>query len=238
MTSFLRNKINLLSTLVNPAEVDNPPKRKVLVIHCHPSSTSFSNAICDHVVDGLKSSGHEVRLKKLYFNGVKEECYGGTTFQPVLTAEEYAAMNNPEVVKDRLAGIVSDKVMNEAVKDLRWSNAIVFIYPTWWSTVPAMLKGYFDRTLVPGVAFTRNDKGLVPNLTNINKIGVVTTFGGSHTVQFLCGDNGRRYFARSFRFLCAPGTNILWHGMHEVPTAKQADREAFLAEVKKAYSKF
>src|SRR4051794_24780838 len=121
MTSFLRNKINLLSTVINPAEVDNPPQRKVLVIHCHPSSHSFSSAICNNVVEGLKSSGHEVRLRKLYFHGNKDECYGGSTWNPVLTAEEHAAQNDPVLIKDRLSGKISDKVMNEAVKDLRWS---------------------------------------------------------------------------------------------------------------------
>lgn len=101
-----------------------------------------------------------------------------------------------------------------------------------------MLKGYFDRVLVTGVAFKRSDKGILPNLKNIEKIGVVTTFGGSKTVQFLVGDNGRRFLGRNFRFLCAPQCNMVWHGMHEAMLRKPEEREQFLDEVKRAYSHF
>ena len=74
----------------------------------------------------------------------------------------------------------------EAIGDLRWCNAVVMVYPTWWFNVPGALKGYIDRTFLPHVAFRlpkqsrpddtgATETGLQPLLTNIEKLGVVST---------------------------------------------------------------
>lgn len=43
--------------------------------------------------------------------------------------------------------------VQEAVEDLRWCDSLVLVYPTWWSGMPAVLKGFFDRVFLPNVAF-------------------------------------------------------------------------------------
>ena len=63
------------------------------------------------------------------------------------------------------------------VEILKESDGIVFCFPHWWLSMPAVLKGYFDRVWGPGKAFVYDDKGgnIKPN--NIRVLGVVTTFG-------------------------------------------------------------
>ena len=80
-----------------------------------------------------KEGGHACKRRSLYAEG----------FQPALSASERSryfdcvAKNYSDDVKSHLA-------------DLRWCDSLIFVYPTWWFNMPAMLKGYFDRTLVPG----------------------------------------------------------------------------------------
>ena len=63
------------------------------------------------------------------------------------------------------------------------AEKLVFVFPQWWFNVPAILKGFFDRVLVPGVAFDHASGGgpLIPRLTHVNALWVVSSAhpGGS-----------------------------------------------------------
>ncbi|TFJ83271.1 hypothetical protein NSK_005433 [Nannochloropsis salina CCMP1776] len=123
---------------------------------------------------------------------------------------------------------------------LKWCDALIFVYPTWWYAMPAILKGWIDRTFLPHSAFTLPTPtspppsvvGLVPCLKNIKKVGVVTTYGSSYQVIRYVGDPGRRIIARGLRPLFDAQCTLLWLGMYSCDTASQAKREEFLAEVK------
>ena len=125
LKALVLNKLNLVSSFIRPHEEAKPEPKNVLVIQSHPVNDSFSTGICERVIKGLQSSGNQVRVRKLYFQGDKSECYGGKTFQPVLTAAEKANylvgneiiidLNNPNTVSH----ISSDEI-KEAVMDLKW----------------------------------------------------------------------------------------------------------------------
>ncbi len=129
MIHYLRTKLNTVCSLISPPELDPPPTRKVLVIHCNPVKDSFSTAISQRVVSGLKTSGHEVKLRRLYVDDNESvDSYGNRSFSPVLTKEErlhHYYTNETFDVKLR------DQTILEAIDDLKWCNAIVFVYPTW-----------------------------------------------------------------------------------------------------------
>ena len=111
---------------------------RALVIYCHPRTGSFTEAVKDLVVDKLNTAGAEVRVHDLYASG----------FSPVLTAQEHEGY---EACPDNCAPVQSD------VEDVRWCDTLIFVYPTWWYGLPAILKGWLDRVLLPDVAFLMPD---------------------------------------------------------------------------------
>jgi NAD(P)H dehydrogenase (quinone) len=91
------------------------------------------------------------------------------------------------------------------VDSLQWCEALIFVYPTWWFGQPAMLKGWLDRVLVPGVAFTMpcpQTKRFGHTLKHIRHLGVFTTCGASFWLTKLIGSPGKRILMRGLR-LCA-----------------------------------
>ncbi|UXN72879.1 NAD(P)H-dependent oxidoreductase [Devosia sp. A8/3-2] len=155
---------------------------RVHVIHAHPVETSFNRALFDAVVGELTDNGHEVDALNLY----------DEQFDAVLSREE--RLNYHEVPGNLTPAI------KPYVDRLRAAEAIVFVHPVWNYGYPAILKGYFDRIFLPGVAFVMEgggDRGrLVPNLTNIRKAAFVTTYGGNRWRTMLMGDPPRRIARR------------------------------------------
>ena len=253
-TAYIAEKLNAYTSMVNapPALAPNDVARDVLLLQCHPVETSYSNAIASVVQRGLKAAGHEVRLRRLYFQGDASQCYGGGTFNPVFSREEQLDYHDPESTLLRettegLRGLESTaEDVAQAVEDLRWCDSLVLVYPTWHFSFPAALKGYFDRVMLPGVAFrlpaeatqVTGRTGLLAGLTNVTKIGVVTTYGASRLAVLGAGDNPRRWISRGFRALCAPNCQLLWHGIYGMHVQTDANRKAFLRQVETAYSTF
>jgi len=120
-------------------EWDKISPMKILVIIGNPNLGSFSHAIGDVVKIALNSNGHEVLSHDLYAEG----------FDPRLPAGE--------LVKDAVLDPVIRRHCGEAVS----VDGIVIIHPNWWGQPPAILKGWVDRVLRQGVAysFQTNDAG-------------------------------------------------------------------------------
>ena len=152
---------------------------KTLVIYVHPVEGSFNSCVRDEVVEYLSKHDHEVRLRDLY----------AENFDPFLSANERALHHTPPTTRPELA---------RDVEDLRWCDAIVFIYPTWWSGLPAMLKGWIDRTWMNEVAWVlpAGANTIRPQLTNIRRLVAVTTHGSSKFINALQGEPGKRIISR------------------------------------------
>src|SRR5580658_1562095 len=164
----------------------------VLVVYCHPRADSFCSALRDAAIAGLKAAGHTVEVRDLHAEG----------FTPEMTAEERGRYYDEAA---NLDGI------EEHVAALRRADALLLVYPTWWFGLPAMLKGWFDRVWVPGVAFRlRRAGGLEPLLTNIRRLGVVTTYGSPRWLLWFIGWPDRRMVKSAFRPLCARGCKLDW----------------------------
>jgi NAD(P)H dehydrogenase (quinone) len=161
---------------------------RALVVYCHPRPDSFNAAVRDLVVSKLQAAGAEVRLSDLY----------ARSFQPILTGEEWHGyLDCPRNV----ACVAQD------VADVRWCDTLIFVYPTWWYGLPAMLKGWLDRVLLPDVAFLMPDathSGIRPALRHISRLGVFTTCGASWAMTQVVGAPGKRTLTRGVGFLCQP----------------------------------
>lgn len=189
---------------------------RILVVHAHPAPDSFGAAVRDEVMATLSSKGHEVRLIDLY----------ALDFDPVMRADER---------RGYYGGVPSDPELEPHIEAIRWAEGVVFVYPTWWCGLPAILKGWFDRVWAVDVAFRLSDGGLVPLMTNIRLLGVVTTCGASRWVSHLMGHPGRRTILSGIRAICAPRPKTLFLAHYSMDTSTPTSRAAFLEEVRRRF---
>ena len=193
---------------------------KVLVISAHPSPDSFVSALVTEVLDALNEGLHEVRHHDL--------C--AESFNPVFNSFE--RQNHRSSVATRLAGTPD---LTVHVEDLQWCEALILVYPTWWSGQPAIMKGWFDRVLMNGVAwsFPEGASRLKPGLANIRRMIVVTTHGSSKLVNALEGESGKRTAFRSVRLMFHWKARSSWIAMYKLDRASPAKREAFKVHVRR-----
>ena len=188
---------------------------RALVIHAHPLSDGFSAALFSTAVDALLAGGHEVRSHQLYQEG----------FAAAMSPAEHHAYHTD-------TPIISDEIQQHA-DDLLWAQALVFIYPTWWAGLPAILKGWLERVMVPGVAFAFDEKSgkVKANLGNITHLVGISTYGSARWSNWITGDGGRRTTLRALRMLCPLRTRTRWFGLYRMDSGTPSDRTAFLAKV-------
>ncbi|THH34420.1 flavodoxin family protein [Aliishimia ponticola] len=188
---------------------------RALVIYCHPSEGSFTSAVRDTVLARLAAAGAEVRLRDLYAEG----------FQPVLTTGEwtgyldYPANRSP--VEDHCA-------------DIEWCDTLIFVYPTWWYGLPAMLKGWLDRVLLPEVAFVMPKapgETIRPGLHHIQRMGVFTTCGASFWLTRFIGAPGRRTLMRGVGLLMPRRSRKVFAAHYLMDSAPRPKLEAHLRKV-------
>ena len=192
---------------------------RVLLIHCHPRAESFSAALRDTARQALEAAGHQVECRDLYAEG----------FSPALNAAEHRdyldPASNPPDVADHVAS-------------LQRAEALLLVYPTWWYGLPAMLKGWFDRIWAPGIAFKLGDGAIEPLLTNIKRIGVVTTYGSPLWLLWVIGWPDKKLINRGLRRLCARGCRVEWLMLTRMDQRGAPERAAFLAKVKARLSRW
>jgi putative NADPH-quinone reductase len=132
-----------------------------------------------------------------------------------------------------------DEILNIApvardVDDLRWCDTLIFVYPTWWYGLPAMLKGWLDRALVPGVAFLMPDaqnRTIRPGLGHVTRMGVFTTCGASWWLTQMIGAPGKRTLLRGVRVLCARGCRTAFAAHYLMDSSTPESRAAHLRKV-------
>jgi putative NADPH-quinone reductase len=188
---------------------------RALVVYCHPRRGSFTEAVRDTVLARLAAAGAEVRLRDLY----------GERFDPVLSAHEH------EIYEDESRNRTP---VGDHIEDLLWADTLILVYPTWWYGLPAMIKGWLDRVLVPGVAFLMPDAqhaDIRPGLTNITRLGVFTTCGASHLLTYLVGAPGRRTVLRGVRLICAKRCKTVFAAHYLMDSSTAESRARHLARV-------
>ena len=105
-------------------------QKRVLVILGHPVVGSLCGALASSYTAAAESAGHEVRRINL----------AELSFDPLL---RHAYSEHQELEPDLV----------NAQAQIKWAQHVVFVYPTWWGSMPALMKGFIDRTFLPGFAF-------------------------------------------------------------------------------------
>lgn len=161
---------------------------------------------------GLRAAGYRVDLVDL------------AGFELALTRTEREAYHGPQPILD--------PAVRESAEIVSRATVVVFVYPTRTGALPARLKGWLDRVLVPGVAFGFDAAGKVrPGLTNVSWLVGVATYDESALTMSLRGDVGRRTMLRALRMSCGWRTRTRWFAQHGRTTAR--DRAEFGARVER-----
>jgi NAD(P)H dehydrogenase (quinone) len=190
---------------------------RAAVVLVHPSPASFTHAAAAAAVRGLRGAGHEVTVLDLYAMG----------FQPAMTDAERHAYHGDDPVIDPLVA--------ESVAAVKQAEMLVFVYPTWWSGLPAMLKGWLEKTMVPGVAFVFDEHGKVrPGLQTVRHIVGISSYGSARPYVKAVNDNGRRILLRALRLNTGWRTSRTWLPFYAIDTSTLEERAAFIAKVERA----
>jgi NAD(P)H dehydrogenase (quinone) len=193
---------------------------KISVILAHPDKESFNHAIADTVIDQLKQKDHEIFFHDLYAEG----------FDPVLPKEELPKDGPlpPEIEKH--------------CREISEAEGIIIIHPNWWGQPPAILKGWVDRVIRPGVAyeFIEEDKGEgVPN--GLLKADRALVFNTSNTEvereNRVFGDPLEAIWKNCIFELC--GVKKFYRRTFSIiVTSTENQRKDWLKEVRKTIAKF
>jgi NAD(P)H dehydrogenase (quinone) len=153
-------------------------------------------AAVDETFATLVGSGHTVTRIELV----------AESFHPAMTVEEREAYHADD-------NIVSDEVRRSA-ELVGEVDALLFAYPTVTFTMPQIMKAWLERVLLPGVAFVFDPAGRVaPGMTNIKRIGIVTTRPHGRVAIARARDGGRAVILRALRLSCARTCRRTFVGM-------------------------
>ncbi|HSJ90677.1 MAG TPA: NAD(P)H-dependent oxidoreductase [Ilumatobacter sp.] len=190
---------------------------RALVLVAHPDRESLCHAAARRAVSGLERAGHHVDVIDLYAEGYR------------------AAMSLAERLAYETDDPISDPQVAAHARLLKQARILVFVYPTWWSGLPAILKGWLERTMVPGVGFHLDERTnkVRPGLGHVRRIVGISTWGSRRSWALLVNDNGRRIIARALRMSCGLRTRTRWIPMYGVDRSSADDRATFLDRVER-----
>lgn len=190
---------------------------KSLVVYAHPNPESYNHAVLQVVEDELKKAGNVVIIRDLY----------AENFDPFLKGEDF---------KSLMVGKVLPDVEKEQAY-IRDADLIVLIFPVWWFSVPAILKGYIDRVFSYGFAYRITDEKPEGLLTD-KKVLIFSTTGGDEATYDRCGYRDaltKTQDAGIFRFC---GMEVLDHKfLFGVPSVSHERRIEMLEEVRRTVRK-
>jgi len=187
----------------------------IQVVHSHPLTDSYNHALFRTIVETLQHR-HDVIATDLYREG----------FSPAMTEAER---------RSYYAGAYTEEAVARLVSDLRRVDGIIFCFPHWWFSMPAMLKGYFDRVWAPGTAFAHDLGGgrIKPLLTHIRLFGVVTSYGSPWWLtRLVMQDPGRKVLLRALKPMCGSGVRSFYLAHYDMDRSSAASRAAFIERVR------
>ena len=185
---------------------------KVVIVFNHPYDGSFCNAILNSVTIGLQKSNHEVDVILLDKEG----------FNPVMTGADLNAF--------RLQKAIDPKVLeyNNRIKD---ADHLVFIFPIWWELMPALMKGFIDKVIFPGVAYDYKDASntyMKPLWTNIKGVTMITTMNTPNWAYWLIFGNAIKKAMILGTFWKTGYKNRKWISFNQVKMVSNEKRKKWL----------
>lgn len=119
---------------------------KVFIVHAHHEPKSFNGALTRHAKEVLEAAGHQIKISDLHamkFNPVSDR-RNFTTHKDV----EYLKQQMEEMYATENEGFAAD--IQAELDKLDWCDVLIFQFPLWWFSVPAILKGWVDKVFAMG----------------------------------------------------------------------------------------
>nr|WP_321409950.1 NAD(P)H-dependent oxidoreductase [uncultured Carboxylicivirga sp.] len=181
---------------------------QVLIILGHPNTISFNHSIAETCKKQIEDNGHTVLFHDLY-------------------AEEFNPVHQSDSSNTKLNDLTKSHF-----SDIKKCDALIVIHPNWWGQPPAIIKGWMDRILIPGVAydFTINDKGdTVP--VGILKAGTGLIINTSNTPDNFENDVLETIWKKNVLNICGI-KNVKRLNFGLIKKSDQYQRVEWLSEVK------
>lgn len=173
---------------------------KFIIIYGYPPNAPHGQKILEVVQQTLKKQNLEFKTIDLY----------SMNFNPVLAGEEY-----------KRYGEYLDYEIAKIQQDLRFSDIYIFLYPVWWSTPPAILKGFIDRVFLPRFAFKFENKKIKGLLER--KVGlVICTYGGGASHEQKIGFISKKFIQKAVLESCGIKTQVF-----EIYSLEEMDKTVF-----------
>ena len=122
---------------------------KIFIVHAHPEPQSFCSAMKDTAVETFQNLGHEVQVSDLH----------QMKWNPVASSDDFGVRSQPDYLVYALeqresykSGQLSPDIQAE-IEKLKWCDLLIFNFPMYWFSVPAILKGWIDRVFVSGFCY-------------------------------------------------------------------------------------
>ena len=191
---------------------------KTTIVLAHPWHGSFNKAIVDTIVEELDNRKKPYQIIDLNKDG----------FNPTLLESDLALYSK---------GQTNDPMVREYQTHLSESNELVFVFPIWWYGMPAILKGFFDKVMLKNFAYEETSTGLKGLLKHIKRTSLLTTSEApTWYVKFMAGNPIKGTLIH--RSLKGMGLkNVVWINSDMTTTGKDSRRRAYLARVRKRFSK-
>lgn len=122
---------------------------KVLIVYAHPQPHSLNGALKDFAVQHLEKAGHQVQVSDLYAMRWKSQLDANDSLAPPVGEHFHPSL-------DSQYAFASDQQSADIAAEqekLRWADAVIFQFPLWWFSMPAIMKGWFDRVYAYGFAY-------------------------------------------------------------------------------------
>ncbi|WNI38779.1 NAD(P)H-dependent oxidoreductase [Chryseobacterium sp. SG20098] len=188
-----------------------------LIIYAHPNENSLNHHLLNTVIETLQYHNEDIIVRDLYDIG----------FNPVLSLND---------MQGQRMGKVSDDVKTEQ-DHISWAEQITFIYPIWWTGLPAMMKGYIDRVFSYGFAY-RYDQGIQKGLLKGKKTVIINTHGKSHEEYEKTGMDKALTLTSDNGIFIYSGLEIIRHFFFDkADKASPENLEIWKGQIKNLYSK-
>jgi NAD(P)H dehydrogenase (quinone) len=119
----------------------------VFIVYAHPEPNSLNGFMKDLAAKTLRDNGHKVKISDLY----------GMNFKSTLDQDDFSQRQNNELFSPIMEQVNALKTgslardIKDEVEKIKWADMLIFQFPIWWSSFPAILKGWIDRVFLPGV---------------------------------------------------------------------------------------